>query len=213
MRGRKTLPPNRRAAPGPPSVSLAPYLWPKNAPGLRVRLVLASLAMLLAKVATVYVPILYSHAIDHLTPKAGPLMVPAAIIVAYALVRIAAAGFGELRDAIFAAVQMRASRVVARQTFEHLHGLAMRFHLDRQTGGLSNIILRGTLGIQNVLRMATFNMLPTIIELLLTVGVLWHLFNAWYAIITFARGRHVYGVHLHLHGLAHEIPPDHERDR
>jgi ATP-binding cassette subfamily B protein len=166
--------------------SLAPYLWPKNAPGLRVRLVLASVAMLLAKVATVYVPILYAHAIDHLTPKAGPLMVPAAIIVAYALVRIAAAGFGELRDAIFAAVQMRASRVVARQTFEHLHGLAMRFHMDRQTGGLSNIILRGTLGIQNVLRMMTFNVLPTIMELLLTVGVLWHLFNAWYAIITFA---------------------------
>ncbi|HVE22025.1 MAG TPA: ABC transporter ATP-binding protein/permease [Acidocella sp.] len=166
--------------------SLAPYLWPKNAPGLRVRLVLASIAMLLAKVATVYVPILYSHAIDHLTPKTGPLMVPAAIIVAYALVRIAAAGFGELRDAIFAAVQMRASRVVARQTFEHLHGLAMRFHMDRQTGGLSNIILRGTLGIQNVLRMATFNILPTVIELLLTVGVLWHLFNAWYAVITFA---------------------------
>ncbi len=165
--------------------SLAPYLWPKNASGLRVRLVLASVAMLLAKVATVYVPILYAHSIDHLTPKAGPLMVPAAIIVAYALVRIAAAAFGELRDAIFAAVQMRASRVVARQTFEHLHGLAMRFHLDRQTGGLSNIILRGTLGIQNVLRMMTFNVLPTIIELLLTVGVLWHLFNAWYAIITF----------------------------
>ncbi|HTJ91121.1 MAG TPA: ABC transporter ATP-binding protein/permease [Acidocella sp.] len=166
--------------------SLAPYLWPKNAPGLRVRLVLATVAMLLAKVAMVYVPILYAHAIDHLTPKVGPLVVPAAIIVAYALARIAAAGFGELRDAIFAAVQMRASRVVARQTFEHLHGLAMRFHMDRQTGGLSNIILRGTLGIQNVLRMMTFNVLPTIIELLLTVGVLWHLFNAWYAIITFA---------------------------
>jgi ATP-binding cassette subfamily B protein len=165
--------------------SLAPYLWPKNEPGLRARLVLASLAMLLAKVATVYVPILYSHSIDHLIPKAGPLAVPAALIVAYALVRIAAAGFGELRDAFFAAVQMRASRVVARQTFEHLHGLGMRFHLDRQTGGLSNIILRGTLGIQNVLRMATFNILPTVIELLLTVGVLWHLFNAWYAIITF----------------------------
>jgi ATP-binding cassette subfamily B protein len=166
-------------------LSLLPYLWPKHEPALRVRLVLASLAMLLAKVATVYVPILYSHAVDHLSAKAGPLAVPAAIIVAYGLVRIAAAGFGELRDAIFAAVQMRASRVVARQTFEHLHGLSMRFHLDRQTGGLSNIILRGTLGIQNVLRLATFNVIPTIIELLLTVGILWHIFNAWYALITF----------------------------
>ncbi len=141
--------------------------------------------MLLAKVATVYVPILYSHAVDRLSHGANIIVVPAAIIVAYAGVRIAAAGFGELRDAIFAAVQMRASRVVARQTFEHLHGLSMRFHLDRQTGGLSNIILRGTLGIQNVLRLATFNVLPTVIELLLTVGILWHLFNFWYALITF----------------------------
>jgi ATP-binding cassette subfamily B protein len=165
--------------------SLLPYLWPKHEIALRVRLVLASLAMLISIFANVYVPILYSHAVDHLAPKAGPLTLPAAIIVAYALVRICASAFGELRDAIFAAVQMRASRVVARQTFEHLHGLSMRFHLDRQTGGLSNIILRGTLGIQNVLRLAAFNIVPTIIQLLLTVGVLWWKFNGWYAAITF----------------------------
>jgi len=167
-------------------LSLLPYLWPKNELALRVRLILATVAMLLAKIATVYVPILYSHAVDRLSHNTAlAITVPAAIIVAYALVRIASAGFGELRDAIFAAVQMRASRVVARQTFEHLHGLSMRFHLDRQTGGLSNIILRGTLGIQNVLRLATFNVIPTFIELLLTVGILWHLFNVWYALITF----------------------------
>ena len=152
--------------------------------------------MLLAKVATVYVPILYSHAVDRLAHPAGVLAVPAALIVGYALVRIAAAAFGELRDAVFAAVQMRASRVVARQTFEHLHGLSMRFHLDRQTGGLSNIILRGTLGIQNVLRMTTFNILPTIIELVLTVGVLWHLFNGWYALITFVAVGLLHDVHV-----------------
>ncbi len=169
-------------------LSLLPYLWPKNEPLLRVRLVLATLCMILAKVATVYVPILYSHAIDalnHKSPADLALAVPAAIIIGYAFVRIAAAAFGELRDAIFAAVQMRASRVVARQTFEHLHGLSMRFHLDRQTGGLSNIILRGTLGIQNVLRLATFNVIPTVIELLLTVGIMWHFFNFWYPLITF----------------------------
>jgi ATP-binding cassette subfamily B protein len=168
--------------------SLMPYLWPKNEPMLRLRLILASVAMLIAKIATVYVPILYSHAVDRLAHKPADdiIIVPAAIIVAYAGVRIAAAGFAELRDAIFAAVQMRASRDVARQTFEHLHGLSMRFHLDRQTGGLSNIILRGTLGIQTVLRLATFNVVPTIIELLLTVGILWRLFNVWYALITFA---------------------------
>ena len=169
-------------------VSLLPYLWPKNAPALRVRFVLASIAMLLAKIATVYVPILYSQLIDRLAhkPADAAIVVPAAIIVGYAAVRVAAAGFAELRDAIFAAVQMRAARVIARQTFEHLHGLSMRFHLDRQTGGLSNIILRGTLGIQTVLRLATFNVVPTVIELLLTVGILWRMFNFWYALITFA---------------------------
>jgi ATP-binding cassette subfamily B protein len=168
--------------------SLLPYLWPKNEAALRVRLVLATICMVLAKVATVYVPILYSHAVDalaHKSPGELAITVPAAIIVAYAFVRIASSTFGELRDAIFAAVQMRASRVVARQTFEHLHGLSMRFHLDRQTGGLSNIILRGTLGIQNVLRLATFNVIPTIIELLLTVGIMWHYFDFWYPLITF----------------------------
>jgi ATP-binding cassette subfamily B protein len=166
--------------------SLLPYLWPKNEWALRVRLILATLAMLLAKVATVCVPLLYGRMFAKLSHHAGPLAVPVAMIIGYALVRIASAAFGELRDAIFAAVQMRASRVVARQTFEHLHGLSMRFHLDRQTGGLSNIILRGTLGIQNVLRLVTFNVLPTIIELLLTVAILWRKFNFWYALITFA---------------------------
>jgi ATP-binding cassette subfamily B protein len=166
-------------------LSLLPYLWPKNAIALRVRLVLATICMVVAKIATVYVPILLYHAIDHLSAKDAIITVPAGLIVGYALTRIASTGFAELRDAIFAAVQMRASRVVARQTFEHLHGLSMRFHLDRQTGGLSNIILRGTLGIQNVLRLATFNIIPTIIELLLTAAALWHFFDVWYALITF----------------------------
>ncbi len=151
-----------------------------------MRLVLASIAMLASIVANVYVPVIYARAVDRLTlHNHDVLVLPAALIIAYALVRIAAAGFGELRDALFAAVQMRASRVVARQTFEHLHGLSMRFHLDRQTGGLSNIILRGTLGIQTVLRLVTFNLLPTIIQLLLTVAVLWRMLNFWYALITF----------------------------
>jgi ATP-binding cassette subfamily B protein len=168
-------------------LSLLPYLWPKHEPVLRLRLVLASIAMLISVLANVYVPIPFSEAVDRLTPK-GPgamLVVPVALILAYAAVRIAAAAFGEMRDAIFAAVQMRASRDVARQTFEHLHGLSMRFHLDRQTGGLSNIILRGTLGIQTVLRLVTFNLLPTFIQLLLTIAVLWRKFSGTYALITF----------------------------
>ena len=166
-------------------LSLLPYLWPAGETGLRVKLSFALLAMLLAKIGTVYVPVIYGHLIDHLSHAAGPLGLPVALIGGYVAVRVAAASFGELRDALFAGVQMRASRVVARKTFEHLHALSMRFHLDRQTGGLSNIILRGTLGIQSVLRLAAFNLVPTLLELALTTLMLWHLFGVWYALVTF----------------------------
>ncbi|HET9148711.1 MAG TPA: ABC transporter ATP-binding protein/permease, partial [Acetobacteraceae bacterium] len=164
--------------------ALLPYLWPKNALGLRVRVVLAACALILAKVAVVLIPIIYSRAVNDLSPKAGPLVVPAALIVAYGFLRIASSGFGELRDALFAAVQQRAARVVARETFEHLHQLSMRFHLDRQTGGLSRVILRGTEGIQTVLRLSVFNVIPTLFELVLTVGILWHIFDWRYALVT-----------------------------
>jgi ABC-type transport system involved in Fe-S cluster assembly fused permease/ATPase subunit len=166
--------------------SLLPYLWPKGEPGLRVRVVLAAAALILAKVTTVTVPIIYSHAVNALSPKAGPLVVPAALIVAYGLVRMAAAGFNELRDALFAAVQQRAARSVGRETFQHLQSLSMRYHLDRQTGGLSRVILRGTTGIQNVLRLTTFNVIPTLFELALTMGILWSLFDWRYAAVTLA---------------------------
>jgi ATP-binding cassette subfamily B protein len=166
--------------------SLLPYLWPKGELGLRVRVVLAAAALILAKVATVIVPIIYSHAVNALSPKNGPLVVPAALIVAYGLVRMGAAGFNELRDALFAAVQQRAARSVGRETFEHLHSLSMRYHLDRQTGGLSRVILRGTTGIQNVLRLTTFNVIPTLFELFLTMGILWTLFDWRYAAVTLA---------------------------
>lgn len=167
--------------------SLLPYLWPRESPRLRVQVVLAAIALVLAKVATVTVPVFYARAVNALTPNGGmTLVVPAALIVAYGLTRVASSGFGELRDALFAAVQQRAARAVSRETFEHLHSLSMRFHLDRQTGGLSRVILRGTTGIQTVLRLAVFNVVPTFVELFLTVGVLWHMFNWTYAAITLA---------------------------
>lgn len=166
--------------------SLLPYLWPKGEIRLRLHVVLAAAALILAKVAVVIVPIAYARAVNDLSPKTGPLVIPAALIVAYAILRISASGFGELRDALFASVQQRASRVVARETFEHLHALSMRYHLDRQTGGLSRVILRGTTGIQTVLRLATFNVVPTAFELILTVGILWRMFDWRYAAVTLA---------------------------
>jgi ATP-binding cassette subfamily B protein len=168
-------------------VSLLPYLWPAGEPGARLRVVLAGLCLLAAKIAVVYVPVLYSHIVDALAPKAGrgaAIAVPLALILGYGLVRLASGGFGELRDAAFASVQQRAVRRVALQTFAHLHRLSLRFHLDRQTGGLSRVIERGTNGIQAVLRLGMFNILPTLIEVLLVTAILWRLFDWRFALVT-----------------------------
>ena len=166
-------------------LSLLPYLWPKGNPGARLRVVVALIFMLLAKVATVYVPIVYGHVIDRLAPaQAAVFVLPLALIVAYGLLRIASAAFGELRDALFASVGQRAVRQLALRTFRHLHALSLRFHLDRQTGGMSRIIDRGVLGMQSVLRLAVFNVVPTALELILVTGIIWRLFDWRYALVT-----------------------------
>ena len=169
-------------------VSLLPYLWPRGEPAMRVRVVLAMGCLIAAKVATVYVPLLYSHAVDTLAPKTGTaatLTVPVALIVAYALVRVASTGFGELRDAVFAAVQQHIARLLTLRTFRHLHALSLRFHIDRQTGGLSRVIDRGAQGVQSVLRLAVFNIIPTLLELAMVTGILWVMFDWRFAVVTF----------------------------
>ena len=167
--------------------SLTPYLWPSGDHVAHLRVVAAVLFLVAAKIATVYVPIIYSQAIDALAPKGadGMLAIPFGLIGGYALLRVASAGFGALRDAVFAAVQQRTVRLVARRTFEHLHRLSLRFHLDRQTGGLSRAIDRGTKGIESVLRLAVFNILPTLLEVVLVTAILWHLFDWRFAALTF----------------------------
>ena len=164
--------------------SLLPYLWPKGDAGAHVRVVAAVILLLLAKVATVYIPIVYSHAVDALSPKGHPLAIPMGLILAYAVLRVASAGFAELRDAVFAAVAQSTVRKVALQTFQHLHRLSLRFHMDRMTGGLSRSIERGTGGVENVLRLAVFNIVPTLLEVVLVVGILWHLFDWRFAGVT-----------------------------
>ena len=165
--------------------SLLPYLWPKDSLGARVRVSVAFVFLLVAKGATVMVPLVFSRAVDALAPQmGGVLAVPMALIVGYGLLRIAASGFGEMRDAAFAAVQQRTVRRVALQTFRHLHRLSLRFHLDRQTGGLSRAIDRGTAGIEAVLRLAVFNVVPTLVEVVLVTAILWRLFDWRYAALT-----------------------------
>ena len=164
---------------------MGPYMWPQGDTSAHVRVIAAVIFLVLAKVATVYIPLVYSHAVDALAPKDSPLVIPFALILAYAALRVASAGFGELRDAVFAAVQQATVRKVALQTFKHLHRLSLRFHLDRQTGGLSRSIERGTSGIESVLRLAVFNIIPTLLEVVLVTGILWHLFDWRFAAVTF----------------------------
>lgn len=166
---------------------LAPYLWPKNQTELRWRVVLALSFLVVAKIASIYVPLLYKHAVDALSVGSAALVAaPAALILAYGLVRVAAQGFGELRDAIFAKVAQRAIRSVGLGVFRHLHALSLRFHLERQTGGMSRAIERGTKGIEFLLQFMLFNVLPTLLEILLVGGVLWHLYGVAYALVTCA---------------------------
>ncbi len=166
--------------------SLLPYIWPKGDRVSHLRVVAAALLLVAAKIATVYIPVVYSHAVDALSPKDHILVVPIGLIGAYALLRVAASGFAEMRDAVFAAVQQRTIRKVALQTFRHLHRLSLRFHLDRQTGGLSRSIERGTAGVEAVLRLAVFNILPTLFEVLLVTAILWQMFDWRFALATFA---------------------------
>jgi ATP-binding cassette subfamily B protein len=170
--------------------SLAPHLWPKHAGDLRLRVVLSMLCLFISKGATVYVPILYKHAIDALGPHAASapilfLTTPALLIVGYGIIRVIGQAFGELRDALFAKVTQRAIREVGLQTFRHMHALSMRFHMDRQTGGLSRAIERGTKGIEFLLQFMVFNILPTLLEITLVCGILWTLYSFVFAAVTF----------------------------
>ncbi|TQF77338.1 ABC transporter ATP-binding protein/permease [Elioraea sp. Yellowstone] len=166
--------------------TLLPYLWPADDPGLKLRVVAALVCLALAKVATVAVPVVLAAAVDALAPHEGPIAVPVALVAGYGLLRLAAAGFQELRDAVFARVAQAAIRAVGLRTFRHLHALSLRFHLDRQTGGLSRMVERGTRGIETVLRFALFSTLPTLVEIGLATVVIWAALGPLFAAIVFA---------------------------
>jgi len=174
--------------------TLMPYLWPKNALEMRTRVIIAVLFLSLAKGINVGVPVLYKMAVDAISDNAASIViVPVGILVAYGLARVMALAFGEFRDAIFAKVAQRAIREAGLKTFRHLHKLALRFHLDRQTGGLSRAVERGTKGIDFLLNFMLFNVLPTLLEILLVCAIMWGLFNFWFALVTFITvGTYIY---------------------
>ncbi|WP_428667761.1 ABCB family ABC transporter ATP-binding protein/permease [Reyranella sp.] len=164
--------------------TLGRHLWPKGEWNLRARVVVAGVLLVLAKVTNVYVPILYKDAVDMLGDKAQVVAVPIALIVAYGFARVLAQAFGEVRDAIFSPVAQRAIRNLALEVFDHLHALSLRFHLERQTGGLSRVIERGTQGMDFLIRFTTFNIIPTLIEIALVGGILWHLYDWRFTAVT-----------------------------
>jgi ATP-binding cassette, subfamily B, heavy metal transporter len=160
--------------------SLLPYLLE-----FKTRVVIAMLLLIVAKLANVGVPLVLKQIIDAMDSSHAVLVVPLMLIVSYGLLRLFSTLFGELRDAVFAKVTQRAIRRIALQVFQHLHNLSLRFHLDRQTGGVSRDIERGTRGIGFLLNFTLFNILPTLFEIGLVAAILLHKYNAWFAIITF----------------------------
>ena len=172
--------------------ALLPYLWPPGRPDLRARVVIALLFLIAAKAATVMVPILLGRAVDALSPESRPggaelaLVVPVGLILAYGIARVTSLAFAELRDALFARVAQSSIRRIALGVFRHLHRLSLRFHLERQTGGLNRALERGTKGIEFLLFAILFSILPTLVELLLVAGVLWNNFGWLYPAVTMA---------------------------
>ncbi len=163
---------------------LVPFLWDPDRADLRRRVVYALVFLALAKIINVYIPFLYKAAVDALAPAPDlAIALPLGVIFAYGAARVMAQIFGELRDAVFAKVAQHAVRRIALDIFRHLHGLSLRFHLDRQTGGMSRVIERGTKGIQFVLQFLTFNILPTIFEIALVCGALFWKQDGRFALI------------------------------
>ena len=161
---------------------LIPYVWLKDRPDLKWRVVLAFVALILAKVITILVPFAYKDAVDWLTNNAtgqeavsSPLalaLIPTMLIVAYGVGRVLMIGFAQLRDVLFARVGQNAVRMLANQTFRHLHQLSLRFHLERRTGGLSRVIERGIKAVELIIRMTVLNTIPTVIEVILASGLM-----------------------------------------
>ena len=167
--------------------SLLPYLWPEGRTDLKIRVVLAMVALFASKIITVWTPYSFKYATDALTATGNPAViafsVPFFLILAYGVGRIMMVALAQIRDAVFAKVGQRAVRELAIKTFRHLHALSLKFHLERRTGGLSRVISRGTAGVDTVLRFSLFNTFPTALEIALVAGVLAYSFSWHYAAV------------------------------
>ena len=164
---------------------VAPYLWPDDMPWVRKRVMWAMVVLVLSKVVTVITPQFYRGAVDALAEEGVPMLALGAVglTIAYGMARLMGVGFQQLRDAIFARVGQRALRMLALETFNHIHKLSMRYHISRKTGGLSRIIERGVKGVDFLLRFLLFSIGPLILELFLIGIILTIQFDVSYMLV------------------------------
>ena len=162
---------------------LLPYLW-----HYKWRVMAALVFMVGAKVANVGVPLLLKQLVDTMNPTAQQalLVVPAALLFGYGLLRLSTSLFTELRELVFAKATEGAARSISLEVFRHLHALSLRFHLERQTGGMTRDIERGTRAVRTLIGFTLFNIAPTLIEMALVLSLLAYQFDAWFAWITVA---------------------------
>ena len=190
---------------------LFPYLW-----AYKWRVMAALAFMVGAKMANVSVPLLLKELVDTLNPKAGLdasalLVVPVALLLAYGALRLSTTLFAELRELIFAKATEGASRTISLQVFRHLHALSLRFHLERQTGGLTRDIERGTRAVNSLISYSLYSIVPTLIEVAMVLTLLAVKFDVWFAWITLIALAVLH--HLHRAGdrVAHAVSQGNER--
>ncbi|HYC46261.1 MAG TPA: ABC transporter ATP-binding protein/permease [Burkholderiales bacterium] len=159
---------------------LLPYLWE-----YKWRVVVALVFLVTAKLANVAVPLVLKEVVDGLTPTQAVLALPLALLVAYGALRLSTTLFAELRDLVFIRVTQRAIRRIALGVFRHLHALSLRFHLERQTGGVSRDIERGSRGVSTVLSYMLFSIIPVVLEFALVAAVLFAKFDWRFVAVTF----------------------------
>mgnify|MGYP000926695479 CR=1 FL=1 len=162
---------------------LFPYLW-----RYKWRVMAALAFMVGAKLANVGVPVLLKNLVDSLTLKPGGasalLVVPVALLLAYGMLRLMTSLFAEARELIFAKATEGASRSIALEVFRHLHSMSLRFHLERQTGGMTRDIERGTRGVHSLISYSLYSIIPTLIEVVLVLTLLAVKYDVWFAVIT-----------------------------
>ncbi|MDC0937986.1 ABC transporter ATP-binding protein/permease [Pelagibacteraceae bacterium] len=167
---------------------LLPYLWLKERKDLKTRVVLAIIALVLAKIASVGTPLILGRAVNSLSELSSGInlfmLAPVALIITYGSARIISFTFVAVRDALFSKVSQHSIRQISLKMFEHLHNLSLQFHLNRQTGALAKYIDRGTKGIDFLLRYVLFNVVPTFFEIFLVAAILFYLYGFWYAFVT-----------------------------